>query len=63
MIPRIRVFAGPNGSGKSTLAGWLSSDYSVNLYHYINADAMFAEATKTLKVACPLPMDNKALLA
>ncbi len=63
MIPRIRVFAGPNGSGKSTLAEWLSKDYSVNLYHYINADVMFAEIGRTLKTACPLPMDNESLLA
>ena len=62
MIPRIRVFAGPNGSGKSTLAEWLSKDYSVNLYHYINADVMFYEISRTLMTACPLPMDNKSLL-
>ena len=48
MIPRIRVFAGPNGSGKSTLAEWLSKDYSVNLYQYINADQMFSEIDRTL---------------
>ena len=35
----MRIFAGPNGSGKSTLAAWLSTDYAVNLYHFINADA------------------------
>ena len=61
MIPRLRVFAGPNGSGKSTLAEWLSRDYSVNLYHYINADVMLAEICRTLKIACPLPMDNDSL--
>lgn len=55
MIPRIRVFAGPNGSGKSTLAEWLSKDYSVNLYQYINADQMFSEIDRTLMLACPLP--------
>jgi len=63
MIPRIRVFAGPNGSGKSTLAEWLSKDYSVNLYQYINADQMFSEIDRTLMLACPLPMDNESLLA
>ena len=63
MIPRIRVFAGPNGSGKSTLAEWLSKDYSVNLYHYLNADVMFSEISRTLMLACPLPMDNESLLA
>ena len=63
MIPRLRVFAGPNGSGKSTLAQWLSKDYSVNLYHYINADVMFAEIGRSLRIACPLPMDEEALLA
>ncbi|MBQ7175927.1 MAG: hypothetical protein IJS08_00820 [Victivallales bacterium] len=59
--PRIRVFAGPNGAGKSTLAEWLSKNYSVNLYNYINADAMFSEIGRTLKLACPFPMDNAAL--
>ncbi|MBR4518972.1 MAG: hypothetical protein IKO65_08230 [Victivallales bacterium] len=63
MIPRLRMFAGPNGSGKSTLAEWLSKNYSVNLYHYVNADMMFAEISDTLKTACPLPMENKSLLA
>ena len=63
MIPRIRIFAGPNGSGKSTLAEWLSMDYSVNLYHYINADVMFSEIERTLMIACPFPMNNEALLA
>ena len=38
-------------------------DYSVNLYHYINADVMFAEIERTLMIACPLPMDNESLLA
>ena len=32
----IHAIMGPNGSGKSTLAEWLSKDYSVNLYHFIN---------------------------
>ena len=58
MIPRMRIFAGPNGSGKSTLAEWLSNNYSVNLYHYINADMMFTEISKALKIACPFPMEN-----
>ena len=52
MTARLRVFAGPNGSGKSTLAEWLSQNYSVNLYCYINADVMFAEIGRTLKTAC-----------
>ena len=63
MTARLRVFAGPNGSGKSTLAEWLSQNYSVNLYRYINADVMFAEIGRTLKTACPLPMDNSSLLS
>ena len=63
MIPRIRVFAGPNGSGKSTLAEWLSKNYSVNLYHYINADVMLSEIDSSLRTACPLPMDNESLLS
>ena len=62
MIPRMRIFAGPNGSGKSTLAEWLSNNYSVNLYHYINADMMFTEISKALKIACPFPMENESLL-
>ena len=63
MIPRMRMFAGPNGSGKSTLAEWLSKNYSVNLYHFINADVMFSEIDSSLRIACPLPMDDKSLLA
>ena len=43
MISRMRIFAGPNGSGKSTFAHWLSRDYAVNLYRFINADDLFAE--------------------
>ena len=62
MIPRMRIFAGPNGSGKSTLAEWLSNDYSVNLYHFINADLMFAEISRNLRIACPFPMENESLL-
>lgn len=63
MISRMRIFAGPNGSGKSTLARWLSRDYAVNLYRYINADDLFAEINRTQKTACPFPMDTDSLLA
>ena len=59
----MRIFAGPNGSGKSSLAQWLSNNYSVNLYHYINADMMFDEISRTLRIACPFPMENEALMA
>ena len=63
MIPRMRVFAGPNGSGKSTLAQWLSRDYAVNLYRYINADVLFAEINATRKTACPFTMETTQLLS
>ena len=63
MIPRMRVFAGPNGSGKSTLAQWLSRDYAVNLYRYINADVLFAEINATRKTACPFTMETAHLLS
>ena len=62
MIPRLRMFAGPNGSGKTTLAMWLSRDYAVNLYHFINADMMFAEIKKSCMTACPFSADNADLL-
>ncbi len=62
MIPRLRMFAGPNGSGKTTLAMWLSRDYAVNLYHFINADMMFAEIKESCRTACPLSIDNADLL-
>lgn len=63
MISRMRIFAGPNGSGKSTLAHWLSRDYAVNLYRYINADDLFAEIKETQKTACPFSMDMDSLLS
>ncbi len=63
MTPRLRIFAGPNGSGKSTLAAWLATDYAVNLYHFINADALFAEISGSLRTACPFSTDNDALLS
>lgn len=63
MTPRMRIFAGPNGSGKSTLAAWLSTDYAVNLYHFINADALFAEISCSFRTACPFSTDNDALLS
>ena len=59
----MRVFAGPNGSGKSTLAQWLSRDYAVNLYRYINADILFAEISQTGKTACPFAMETVSLLS
>ncbi len=62
MIPRLRIFAGPNGSGKTTLAQWLSSTYSVNLYHFVNADILFAEISENLRTACPFPFDAQRLL-
>ncbi|MBO7533336.1 MAG: hypothetical protein J6T46_05060 [Victivallales bacterium] len=62
MTPRLRMFAGPNGSGKTTLAMWLSRDYAVNLYHFINADIMFAEIKKSCMTACPFSVDHADLL-
>lgn len=57
MTPRFRMIAGPNGSGKTTLCGRLSSKYSVNFYTMVNADSMFAEATKTRNLRMPVPVD------
>ena len=60
--PRMRMFAGPNGSGKTTLAQWLSTDYAVNLYHYVNADLLYAEVMRSHRTACPMALDNSKLL-
>ena len=62
MIPRLRMFAGPNGSGKTTLATWLSRDYAVNLYQFINADMMFEEIKKSCRTACPFSAEDADLL-
>ena len=61
MIPRLRMFAGPNGSGKTTLATWLSTDYAVNLYHYVNADILYAEVSRYHQTACPFDCENDDL--
>jgi len=61
MTPRLRVFAGPNGSGKSTLAAWLSTDFAVNLYHFINADVIFAQLTRNLCTPCPFDFEADKL--
>ena len=63
MTSRMRIFAGPNGSGKSTLSLWLSRDYAVNLYRYINADVLFAEIQQTKKTSCPFSMETESLVS
>ena len=63
MPPRLRIFAGPNGSGKTTLASWLAKDYAVNLYHFINADMLFAEVSLSHRLPCPFEINASQLLA
>ncbi len=61
MTKRFRMIAGPNGSGKTTLTTWLARDYAVNFYLRLNADDMFAEATRTQALAAPIPVSAEAL--
>jgi len=61
MIRRFRLIAGPNGSGKSTLRAWLARDYAVNFYHFINADDLHAEITRSGCCFVPFPVDTDEL--
>lgn len=61
MTKRFRMIAGPNGSGKTTLTAWLARDYAVNFYLRLNADDLFAEASRTLSLAAPIPVSAEAL--
>lgn len=61
MTPRLRVIAGPNGSGKTTLAEQLTTDYSVNLYRFLNSDVLNAEIRLQHKTACPFSIEPQAL--
>jgi len=63
MIKRFRMIAGPNGSGKSTLRAWLSRDYAVNFYHFINADDLNEEITCSGCCFSPFPVENEELVA
>ena len=55
MTKRFRMVAGPNGSGKSTLMAWLARDYAVNFYTTLNADDVFAQVRKSLRLGTPVP--------
>ena len=61
MMPRFRLVAGPNGSGKTTLMRRLVRDYAVNFYDTINADDIFAEASRTGAYAPKIPVDPISL--
>ena len=61
MTPRLRVLAGPNGSGKSTLAQTLVTEYSVNLYTFLNADVLNEELCRSYKTPCPFSIPPQEL--
>lgn len=63
MVRRFRMIAGPNGSGKSTLRAWLSSDYAVNFYTFLNADDLNAELGRTGRCAIPFACEPGELSA
>ena len=63
MVRRFRMIAGPNGSGKSTLRAWLSSDYAVNFYTFLNADDLNAELVRTGRCAIPFACEPDELSA
>ena len=61
MVRRFRMIAGPNGSGKSTLRAWLSSDYAVNFYTFLNADDLNAELVRTGRCTVPFAFEPDEL--
>lgn len=63
MVRRFRMIAGPNGSGKSTLRAWLSSDYAVNFYTFLNADDLNAELVRTGRCTVPFAFEPDELSA
>lgn len=62
MVRRFRMIAGPNGSGKSTLVKWLSDDYRVNFYSFVNADDIFAQVLKTGVYSPKFPVTKAELI-
>ena len=63
MVKRFRMIAGPNGSGKSTLRAWLSRDYAVNFYTFLNADDILAEVSRSGCYFTPFPVDADELVS
>jgi len=62
-VRRFRVVAGPNGSGKSTLRSWLTHDYAVNFYTFLNADDVSAEVARAGTAFVPFAAGNDELRA
>lgn len=62
MIKRFRLIAGPNGSGKSTLVKWLSEDFRVNFYTFVNADEIFALVSETGAYSPKFPVSKEELV-
>ena len=62
MVKRFRLVAGPNGSGKSTLVKWLSEEFKVNFYSFVNADEIFALVAKTGAYSPKFPVSKEELV-